>query len=70
MDDMERRLAAKARLIPKDGFNVVAVDNFESDPDLELFLVGHYATRKEAEKVAAERRKGGEEKVFVYDPTS
>lgn len=38
----------KKKWIPTDGFNVVGVDDFE-DPGEQLYLVGHYATREEAQ---------------------
>lgn len=53
MTDLERRLAAKKRLTPRDGYNLVVVDAFESDPDSELALVAHFDDRAEAQRELA-----------------
>lgn len=66
---LDERLAAKKRLTPKSGFNVVAVDTFEPAGD-ELYLVSHHATRAKAEaKRAAYAKEHPMEPVYVYEPT-
>lgn len=61
------RMENVKRLTPKTGFNVVAVDTFESDPSCELYLVAHCATLTEAEAIASDRRAAIPiEPVYVY----
>ena len=38
----------KERFLPKQGYNVVGVDDFE-DPGEQLYLIGHFITRDEAD---------------------
>jgi hypothetical protein len=65
--DTKRRLEAKKKLTPATGFNVVAVDSYERDPDCELVLVAHFETREEADaKCAAVVADGGT--AYVYAP--
>jgi hypothetical protein len=69
MTDFEKRFAAKERLTPKAGFNVVGVDSFEDDPAHELFLCGHFETREEAEEeLAARKEKSPSERYYIYGP--
>lgn len=66
---LDRALARKKAMYPKTGFRVVGVDSFESDPDLELYMVGDYETREEAEAVVAEKAKAAGrngDKFYVY----
>ncbi len=64
-----------ARFSPKTGFNVVGEDDFEL-PGERLFLLGHFATKEEAEAAAQEHREdmalsGNDmDKVHVYAPWS
>jgi hypothetical protein len=72
MGDFDLRLAAVKRLKPVSGFNVVGVDSYERDPAYELFLVGHYNTREEAESVLADSLKKARETdpdatFYIYD---
>lgn len=58
----------KEKWIPKQGYNVVGIDDFEV-PGEQLFLVGHYVTRGEADealKKFQERNPGHE--AHVYGP--
>jgi len=68
MGDLEKRLAAKEKLTPKAGFNLVGVDDFEPAGD-DLFLVGHYETRDEAE-AEMDRRLAAQPsgKYYIYGP--
>ena len=50
MTDLEKRLAAKKRLVPREGYNLVVVDPFERELDSELTLVAHYEKRGEAQR--------------------
>jgi hypothetical protein len=45
LEAMQRQ---KDRFIPKEGYNVVGVDDFEM-PGEQLYLVGQYTTREDAE---------------------
>jgi hypothetical protein len=75
MNEFDERMAAVERLTPKTGFNVVGVDSFEDEPAYELFLVGHCATRAEAEDLLAAtlkrtREHGSDEAFYIYGPDS
>jgi hypothetical protein len=52
--DVKKALAAMEKMTPKEGFNLVGVDDFEP-PGEELFLIGHFDTKDEAEAAKAER---------------
>lgn len=68
MSDFEKRLNEKERFIPDEGFNLVGVDTFE-DPGEELFLIGNYATKEEAEKERKNRLKDNpDERFYIYEP--
>ena len=68
MDTVMERVKAMDRFIPREGFNVVGVDSFE-EPGDELYLIGHYATREEAEAARANaERENPMEKVHIYEP--
>lgn len=61
-------LKDKARMIPKKGFNLVGVDDYQP-PGSQLYLVGNYASRDEADKTMKSRQKTGNgDKMFVYGP--
>ena len=65
---LKERIDAKRKLIPTTGFNVVAVDDFEL-PGEELYLVGHYATRKEAEaELKRFRERNTTDVAYIYGP--
>jgi hypothetical protein len=55
------------RFTPKEGFNVVGVDSFER-PGEALYLVGHYATRKEAAAAARAHEASSGDRAHVYAP--
>jgi hypothetical protein len=55
------------RFTPKEGFNVVGVDSFEM-PGEALYLVGHYATRKEALAAARAHEASSCDRAHVYAP--
>ena len=63
-------LEDKKQFIPKAGFNVVGVDDFE-DPGEQLYLIGHFVTRPmaEARKKLFKKQNPGES-VFIYDPST
>ena len=64
--DMEKRLELKAKMIPREGFNLVGFDDFE-EPGLELHLVAHFDTREEAEESMRRRQeKHADQKFFIY----
>ena len=68
--DFEKMLAAKAEMIPKRGFNLVGGDEYE-DPGEELYLIGHYQTRKKAEAALKVRHRANpDEVVYVYGPST
>jgi len=67
MDTVMERMKAKNRFIPSEGFNVVGVDSFE-EPGDELYLIGHYATREEAEEAKAKHKETSEDAVHIYAP--
>lgn len=54
-----------AKLTPKTGFNVVAVDSYEK-PGRALYLVDHFDDEKEAEKARAAHEKKSGDKAYVY----
>jgi hypothetical protein len=65
----DKMLAAKDRMTPKVGANLVGFDDFEEQGD-ELYMIGHFASVEEAEAAKAERLKENpDEVVFVYTPS-
>jgi len=65
---MDKRLADKKRHIPKEGFNIVGLDDFEL-PGEQLFLIKHCATEKEAKEYLQEWQKSNKDVVtFIYGP--
>jgi hypothetical protein len=58
----------KEKFLPKQGYNVVGVDDFEV-PGEQLYLVGHFVTREEADEARKrfEERNPGHE-AHVYGP--
>ena len=67
----DKMLADKARFIPKSGFNLVGLDDFE-EPGAQLILLAHYSTREKAEAGAAATAKdfshGDPMRTFIYGP--
>ena len=64
---LELMQEAKEKALPKKGFRVVGVDSF-SRPGDELYIVGDFATREEAEAKKAEKEKGSEDQFHIYGP--
>ena len=62
---VDRILTEKRELTPKAGFNLVGLDDYEL-PGECLYLIAHYATRKEAE--AAMKRRPVSDRMFIYGP--
>jgi len=69
MSSMSKRLAQKKQFVPESGYNVVGVDSFEK-PGEELYLIAHVDTEKEANAIAAKKRKAHSDKVYVFGPRS
>ena len=62
-------LAAKRRMTPKKGANLVGVDAFETEPGEELYLISHHPTREAAEEaLTARKAKHADEVVYIYGP--
>lgn len=58
----------KKEFIPRTGYNVVAVDDFEL-PGSQLYLIAHYADEAKAKATASRFQKvNPDEKVYVYGP--
>ena len=65
---ISKMLQDKKRMLPKAGFNLVGVDDYE-DPGEQLYLIGNYASRPEAEAEMKKRQKAGNsDKMFIYGP--
>lgn len=65
---LKAMLAQKRELTPKEGFNLVGLDDYE-EPGDQLFLIGHYKTKSEA--LAAEKdhnRRNKDVRTFIYGP--
>jgi hypothetical protein len=61
-------LAAKKKMIPKTGANLVGMDDFE-EPGDELYLIAHFPSAQAAEKAQAKRKKTHPGEVsYVYTP--
>lgn len=58
--------AQKLRFTPKTGYNLVGLDDFEPFGE-ELYLVGHFATRQEAEQ-ALKAERGCHDRIYIYGP--
>lgn len=69
MSDFDKRLAAKQDMTPApgQGYNLVGMDSFE-EPGEELYLIGHFPTKREAERVKEERQRVGPpgEVLYIY----
>jgi hypothetical protein len=67
---VDKRIKAIERFTPLVGFNVVGLDELESDPECELYLVGWCATREAADELVAERRREDPDEIlFIYGPS-
>jgi hypothetical protein len=63
-------MEAKAKMTPKTGFNVVGVDDFEMPGD-ELFLVGHYESKEDADHALAQAKAASPKTAYyIYDPST
>jgi len=61
---------ARAKMIPKKGFNVVGVDDFER-PGQDIFLVKNVETQAEADALRAKKEKDDPgNRYYVYGPNS
>lgn len=63
--DFEKIFKAKAEMTPEpgEGFNLVGIDEYE-EPGDELYLIGNYPTRKQAE--AAQKKRSSDERTVIY----
>lgn len=65
---IKENAADKAKFIPKTGFNVVGVDDFEL-PGERLYIIGHFNEEKSAaEAMSKFKRENPGETVHIYDP--
>ena len=65
---LKEKSADKKKFIPKSGFNVVGVDDFEM-PGEQLYLVGHFTDKKAAEAALARFQKANpDETAHIYSP--
>ncbi len=55
------------RFIPKTGFNLVGLDDFEK-PGEQLYLINSYGSRAEAEKAMKAYGQKTDDKLFIYSP--
>jgi hypothetical protein len=62
----EDSLELKESLIPKKGYNVVIIDDFEPIGE-ELYLESHHRTLERAEKAVEKLKKYGI-KAYIYSP--
>ena len=59
-------LKDREKFIPKTGFNVVGVDEFE-DPGEQLYLIGHAPTQGKAKRILAKfQRANPHDKAYIY----
>ena len=61
-----KRLAARKKLIPELGFNLVAVDKFERNPEHELYLVSHHDSLGEARNARKTFQKRSKDPCYIY----
>jgi len=64
--DISKAEKLRKSLIPKTGFNVVAIDDHEL-PWEALYLVGHFENKNDAKKAQVEKLKKGI-KSYIYTP--
>ena len=65
---LKENMTDKAKFIPKAGFNVVGVDEFEMPGD-QLYLVGHFVDEKAAKAALAKFKKANQdEQAYIYGP--
>lgn len=67
---LDKMKAEKKRWIPKTGYNVVGVDDFEL-PGEKLYLISHHGTEAEANRaLAVFQKQNPEEAAYVYGPNT
>jgi len=67
-EQIEKMMAAKRALMPKEGYNLVGVDDYE-EPGEDLYLIGNYASAEDAEAAKlAKENDGCSDKMFIYGP--
>lgn len=65
---LKAMLAQKAALTPKEGYNLVGLDDYE-EPGDQLFLIGHYKTREDAVRAEKDHNKRNKDvRTFIYGP--
>lgn len=64
---LEEMRKDKGSVTPKTGYNVVGVDDFEPPGD-QLYIIGHYESREEAEAALARWKESHEDPAYVYGP--
>ena len=67
-NDMYAMLAQKKKMIPKEGYNLIGLDDYEKAGD-QLFVIDHFKSKAEAE--GAEKKykaKHRNTKTFIYGP--
>jgi hypothetical protein len=66
--DLDKRLEAIKEKTPKEGYNLVGVDDFEDAGD-DLYLIDHFATWDEAHKELVRRKAAdGSLTLYIYGP--
>jgi hypothetical protein len=62
-----KRLAVKEKMTPKQGFDLVGLDDFEVEPEDELYFIEHFETQKEAEAAQKARKEDDPDEVtYVF----
>ncbi len=65
---IDKMTANKKKFIPKEGFNVVGVDDYE-DPGEQLFLIAHYKTEDVAKaRLDRFKKNNPDTPAYVYGP--
>lgn len=69
-DYLKAMLKQKKSMIPKKGYNLVGLDDYERSGE-QLFLIGSFASLKEAEKAQKKHSKSNPDtRTFIYGPES
>jgi hypothetical protein len=65
---LKKMMEEKRKLVPKSGYNLVGVDDFEM-PGERLYLIGHYTTEEAAnDALAAFQKRNPNEQAYIYTP--
>jgi len=64
--NFDEALKWKKRLVPKSGYNVVAVDDFGAFEEQGPYFVSHHEREEDAQKACAAWAKITGEKCYVY----